>query len=478
LFDVTDAAQPILLIELNEVTNAVIDRDLARRPNSALAALLRNAARATTRLPHDGLLEPWTAWPSIHRGAPNWEHGIEALGQAPVETGHTAPPIWDVAAAAGVTVGVFGSLHARKAPPKNTAFFMPDYFSDAAASPAWLETFRAFNTRMTEQSKHNVSQAIDVRRAMGVLGCGISAKTMAAVLRQLAEELILPARRVNRRALQTRIMSDVFWKAVECELPHFSTIFINGIATALHRYWAAAWPEDFDSLPLSESFLKRYRDAIHIAFQHADPLFENAMRWARGNEGMVIIASGFGQRPVPTCHTFGFLSITDPGKFARALGLQESQHQFHRGMTPYFGFQVHPNDSEAFEDALASLRIGEHVLSSNQIALWPLSAKQVSPGFFSIYMQIDDYRGEKILHVRGKELPFHEAGIGLIRHEDGIQYSAYHTNEGAIAVYDSRRTRELPPEVDALDIAPSILRALGVGPPAQMLGFDRLFSAP
>lgn len=473
----TAPVRPIVLVELNEVTNAVIDRDLARRPRSALARLLRKAARATTRLPHAGLLEPWTAWPSVHRGVPNWEHGIEALGQTEVEPADAALPLWDVAAAAGVRVGIFGSLHAREAPPQNTAFFLPDYFSDAVASPPWLERFRAFNTRMTERSKHNVSQGIDTRSPASLLKCGLRLATVTAGVGQIAGEIFSPSSRVNRRALQTRIMSDVFWKAVAREQPQLSTIFINGIATALHRYWAAAWPQDFESLPLSQDFLRRYRDIIHLAFRHADPLFENAMQWAGARDGVVVIASGFGQRPVPTGHTYRFLSITDPVTFAAAVGLQEGRYRLHRGMTPYFGFQIDPSDSATFAATLASLRVGKHALSCNQIAQWPLSAREVGPGFFSLYFQIDDYQGEERLHVQGKPISFAAAGVGLIEHEDEIQYSAYHTNEGFLAVYDPHTTRELPAEVDALDIAPSILRALGVDPPARMRGNDRLFSA-
>ena len=73
--------RPIVMVELNEVTNVVLDRYIALRPTSGLAHLLGNGWRLTTRLPHEGLLEPWVVWPSIHRGVPVQTHGIVALGQ-------------------------------------------------------------------------------------------------------------------------------------------------------------------------------------------------------------------------------------------------------------------------------------------------------------------------------------------------------------------------------------------------------------
>jgi hypothetical protein len=458
-----------MLIELNEVTNTVLDRQMASQPDSALSAMLAASARCETMLPHRGLLEPWVVWPSIHRGVPNWVHGIEALGQPCQVVDAATPPLWVLAADAGVRVGIFGSLHARTAPPSNVAFFVPDYFSAEDAQPQWLNGFHKFNSGMTQRSRHNVSGGVHGGGALSVVRI-TRPRTLAAIAGQLAGEIVSPSRRVHRRALQTTLMGDAFMAAVAREAPQFSSIFVNSVATALHRYWSAAWPDDFESLPISDEFQHRYRDAISTSFRYADSLFAGAMEWAKSRDGVVVIASGFGQRPVPTVHTFRFLTIVDPEKFARAMGLADHQFKIHATMTPYFSFEVDPSAAGMFETALRSLRIGSHALADDEIARWPLSARQISPGFFSVYFQFDDYRGEQLLTLLGGKIPFAQAGIGMERNDDGVQYTAYHTTRGSLTVYDPLGKRDIPAEIDALDIAPSILSALDVAVPPFMHG--------
>ena len=130
--------------------------------------------------------------------------------------------------------------------------------------------------------------------------------------------------------MQAAIVSDIFSKLVDDTEPDLSTIFVNSVATALHRYWAAAFPGDYLTLPLSAEFGQRYRDEITYAFDALDPLFSRLRSWAERRDGIVVIASGFGQAPVPTAHTFTFVTLNDVPRFLSVCGIEPDQARIPR----------------------------------------------------------------------------------------------------------------------------------------------------
>ncbi len=139
----------VLIYELNEVPWTIVDWFAERHPDSTLAHVLGNSLTRTTVNEDHVLLNPWRTWPSFHRSMYSDDHRSLDLGQDPVTFG--GDPMWDVAAAAGRKVGVFGSLQSW--PPKHYAsggFYIPDTFArDASTVPKQCERFQAFNLRMT-----------------------------------------------------------------------------------------------------------------------------------------------------------------------------------------------------------------------------------------------------------------------------------------------------------------------------------------
>ena len=64
----------IVLFELNEVPWCIVDDQVARRPDGALASMLRRSAQYETVAADQGHLSPWRTWPSVHRGVPDGVH--------------------------------------------------------------------------------------------------------------------------------------------------------------------------------------------------------------------------------------------------------------------------------------------------------------------------------------------------------------------------------------------------------------------
>ena len=174
---------PVLVYELNEVPWDVVDTHVRRRPDGALARVVSGGACFTTMVGPEAL-HPWISWPTMHRGTE--EHGVQFLGQAP----SAVPAIWDVALAAGRTVGVFGALPSWP-PAPGASFHVPDLFApDDACVPAALEPFQAFCRGQAATVEAPLSLGSSVAAVPGLLRRGVRMRSVATAAR-----LALAARR-------------------------------------------------------------------------------------------------------------------------------------------------------------------------------------------------------------------------------------------------------------------------------------------
>ena len=71
----------------------------------------------------------------------------------------------------------------------------------------------------------------------------------------------------------------------------------------------------------------------------------------------------------------------------------------------------------------------------------------------------------------GRSLPFGELGFANVVIEDEAGQSAYHVPQGILIVYSSTRSNAdfARAEVSTLEIAPAILRTLGIRPASYMV---------
>src|SRR5438552_790101 len=118
----------VLLVELNEITWRLLDPLLARGALPAFSRLIDRGARGTTiapEVPPD--LDPWISWTTVYTGKTAADHGVKFLEQPPETV--RGPRLWDIAAGAGKTVGIFGSIMSW--PPRDDirGFWVPGTFS-------------------------------------------------------------------------------------------------------------------------------------------------------------------------------------------------------------------------------------------------------------------------------------------------------------------------------------------------------------
>ena len=455
----------LVFVELNEVPWRVLDDWAVSRPDSAIAGLLRESRQYTTIAADEGHLSPWITWPTVHRGVPNTVHGISDFGQDLTEIDRTAPPYWSVAQRAGRRVGVFAPLHTHPLPDdvERYAFWLPDPFApDPSAHPSRLAAFQAFNLAMARASARNVSTDIDWRNALRFLlkapASGLRPRTVATVLRQLVDERRRPWTRIRRRSLQSTLGFDLFLAELERSEPDLAVVFTNHVASAMHRYWAARYADDFDTDEYSFEldWQRRFAAEIDVAMAHADEFLGRVRAFVDERPDYVlVVASSMGQASAQSTPVGRLLLLRDLDRFVDALGAPPPERR--PAMDPIVSLRVPPALRETFLAAVARVTVGGT----------PIQARSDEQGFVSLeFGQADSAIGE--VQLDGRAVAPEELGLEIVIVEDEAGSSGYHVPEGSLLVFDPLAVREWSaterPEIPTTHLAPAVLRLLGVDP--------------
>jgi hypothetical protein len=478
---VRDASGKLILIELNEVPFRVMDAFCRERPDSTLAQILRRSQQFETITADRLALDPWISWPTLHRGVPDEQHNILHLGQVLTETDRKYPPIWRLLKERGLRVGVFGSLHSSSLPPdvREYDFYLPDYFDqEAFAHPPELLAFQELNLSMTRESARNVTRRIPLKSVAKVLASapalGLRLSTLADSAMHLARETVNRGLRIRRRAYQPLITMDLFLERLRRTKPHFATFYTNHVAAAMHRYWGAAFPEDYDDERLGERWIRRYRGEISFAMEKFDSMLAAVSDFVDENrEYGLMIASSMGQAAIPATRTYEFLTINDVARFMAALGIPREGWQPRPAMVPCCCVLVQEQYRELIARGLESMRIGGSPSRRDPRPVAPFSYDERERGFFQFFVQFDNYEGPDRVSIGETSLTLAEVGLGMMAHEDGVNCTAQHVPVGSLVLYGKRVSANAGARrtgVSTLDVAPSILEFFGFEPPAYMQG--------
>jgi hypothetical protein len=458
----------IILFELNEVPLRIVNYFANAQPESALAKMLPKARKFETYTEDKGHLSPWVTWPTLHRGVPNTKHFIQEFGQPLVDVDREFPPIWKILADRAVSVGMFGSLHSYPPPPSydNYSFYVPDVFaSGAECFPKTIEAFQAFNLRMSRESARNVSSRIPfgdtIRLIANFSELGFKARTIGDVARQLVEERVDRWKVIRRRTYQTVIGFDVFYKHLVHTKPDFTTFFTNHVASSLHRYWAAAFPEDYEELGYDQEWLNTFNQEILFTMSKADAMIGRLVQFVDSNPDFeLIVATSMGQqatiaRPIETQ-----LYITNPAVFMSRMGVDAESWSPRPAMFPQFNVQISDSAAAVFQDNVRGLAVNgepvEYVHSAG--AFYSVSLGQ--PNLTSIHATLN-----------GVPISLQELGWSNVEILDKSGTTAYHIPQGSLIVYHTsiRPTTDVQ-QVSTTDLCPYILTNYGVKVPDYMGG--------
>jgi hypothetical protein len=458
-----------ILFELNEVPFFVIDHYCKQYPDSVLAKLMPKCHQIETYAEDEGHLSPWITWPTLHRGVTNKLHKIKDFGEDFTAVDAKYPNIWQMLMEKGVSTGVFMPMHSFPLPDnyQQYSFFVPDPFAgESKTHPENLMPFQQFNLSMSRKSARNVDSGIDIKSAsslaLSLPSLGIKAGTLLDVAGQLVKERIKPWVRTRRRTYQSVLAFDIFMHLMRRRKPQFAIYFSNHVASAMHRYWAAAFPDQYKQYNLSSEWQNTYKGEINFAMSKFDEFLSTMVNFVNKNpEYKLMITSSMGQGATEAEQVNTESYCKDFDKFVSFFGLQAHEWERKSAMHPQYNLLVKGESKiQQFNDALSNLQIGGK----------PLQFRQKENGFFSIDLGHRNLPNEIAIY-KGKEVNFSEMGLCNEGIDDETGSTAYHIPEGSLLIYDPQDVKEKTTRekgVSTTAIVPSILENFKLPVPSYM----------
>lgn len=462
----------IVFYELNEVPWRIFDHFARLRPGSHVGRLRRDAAAYETVAEDVGHLSPWVTWPTLHRGVTNADHRISDFGQDLAAVDREFPPLWQILAGHGVRMGVFGTLHTYPMPADlgGYDYFVPDTFAAGPECfPADLETFQRFNLAMVAKSGRQVEGGIALKEAGRFLAAaprlGLRGRTLMQIARQLGAERVNPNRVVRRRTSQVQIAFDFFMAALERSRPDMTMFFTNHVASSMHRYWPALFPEDFPDLAYDTAWLEDWSGEIPFVMTEADHQLGRLLRFVEADPDYVLcVATSMGQAAVQGRKPLEReLTLKDPRRLARAVGAGAAEIRMRPAMAPQFVFEMVESAADAFVQGLGGLSVNGR----------PVPVTRLGPDRVRVDFGFENLADDEIaIELRGERVGPDAIGAVNLNLRDAAGANAYHIPEGMLMVYDPKAPAPpdapRPRRISTTEVAPSILANFGVPRPGYM----------
>ena len=290
---------------------------------------------------------------------------------------------------------------------------------------------------------------------------GLRATTVAKLAAQLIAEKAKPNRVIRRRTSQVQIAFDFFLRELKRTRPEFTTFFTNHVASSMHRYWPALFPQDYVTLCWDAAWRLTWEDEIPFAMREADAQLGELMRFVqRDHRYALLVATSMGQaaaqdnaQVVET--KLNFYSIEH---FMRMLAIPDDVWRRERAMAPLYMVHIDARLENEFADRLSQVMINAA----------PLTFASRGQGIFRIELgQINLPADRTAVTYAGRPCPSSEAGMVSLRIQDEADRTptmflrAYSSRSAAIVVVGV-----LNDKVSTIQVAPSILRNFGIAPPS------------
>ncbi|MGE0442810.1 MAG: hypothetical protein AB7L66_17240 [Gemmatimonadales bacterium] len=450
----------VIMLEFNELSPSLMAKFIQAGQLPHFGRLLKESMSFVTDAEEkQEALEPWIQWVTMHTGLSYDQHGVFLLGD-----GHKCPAkrTWDLVSDEGGRVFVCGSMNLRYDRPLN-GMVIPDPWTQGV-EPQPADEFAPYLKFVTTNVREHTNSKVPLKTSdylqflRYMAGHGLSASTLAFIVRQQISERFVPEHKWRRAVILDRFQFDLFRHYYRQLDPHFATFFINSTAHFQHLYWRNMDPTGFKVQP-SKADQDDHGGAVLYGYQQMDWIVGQVLAMA-GNDRTIVFSSALGQQPCLKYEEQGgkvFYRPKDLGGFLRHVGLT-IPHQVEPVMSEEFNLHF---QSEA--DARAAMEVLDRVTVNGRPGLRSrVNGRDIITGC-GIFEQIE--RNSTI------STPAHPAPhpfFDLLYQAEGMKSGMHHPDGMFWIRRPGQAGFEYPGRVPLRACAPTILRELGVAAPASM----------
>jgi len=290
---------------------------------------------------------------------------------------------------------------------------------------------------------------------------GFKLGTLADVSGQLVSERLNASKRSRRRTYQAVLAFDIFLKQLAATQPDFATFFTNHVASSMHRFWAARFPDDYTHFEYDPEWVNTYCREIEFAMSKADLFLGRLLRFVdRHPQYTLWVATSMGQQASEAVRIDTQLYCTDLKMFLAALGILDAEWKSKPAMLPQCNFEVRSDLITEVRDSLTKLIIADK----------PITFRE-SGNLFSIDFGHGNVSDDATrVRLRQQSMSLAELGLKNVAIDEKSGANAYHIPQGCLLIYDpARRPSGLASaQVSTLDLAPTILHSFGIEIPSYM----------
>ena len=352
----------IICLELNEVPNEIMIEFLPKIKRDNKADFIYSPTISNDR----GHLHPWVTWSSVHRGVSHHVHEISDINQECSRQNDLYPTIMDELSNQGYRVGVFGSMHSGSVPisqHKKYSFFVPEAFAKhSECKPSTLNDFQKLNLSMSRKSARVVDKSIPrFKYLLGALKSYLKHayhfRGLFCAFKQLAIEIPFPWTKTRRRILQSDILFDTYMSLLNKSNPDYSNFFTNHVASSMHRFWEAKFPNHYPTKISSEKWIKRYKYEIDEAMKSTIYYIKSLIKYAENNKDTQLwIISSMGQAAVKNYKKSEFFyEIDNMDNFLYSLVGFEVDFEQLPQMIPIYGLESSEETITLIEEKLKTI---------------------------------------------------------------------------------------------------------------------------
>jgi len=240
--------------------------------------------------------------------------------------------------------------------------------------------------------------------------------------------------------------------------------FTNHVASSMHRFWPATFPEDYSKPFWDETWASKWNGEIPFAMGEADLQIRDLMKFVESDQRYaLVVVTSMGQAAVDDVASLvrTQLNFADLRAFMRLLGIPDDQWRRERAMVPIYMVNVAPRFTDVFIDRLRQVYINGDSLSVILRGEGVFHIKLGQPNL--------DTKSIKVTYM-GRPVTLLEAGMTNLDIQDEADSNAYHIPQGSLIYYNpsARSLRAARRSVSTLEFAPAVLRNFAVELPSHM----------